>query len=200
MIAGGIGITPFLGFLPLLKSLGVPLALHWFAREGDEAALDAWLAPHRDSLVLHRSARARLAEIELLLAAQPIGTALSCCAPPTLQAAIEAQVARLAWPAGWLSSERFVAAGGRAFDLHLARSGRQLRVAADESVLEACERAGITVRSQCRGGACGACRTTVLAGAVEHRDHVLDARTRDRQRTMMICVSRAAGDALELDL
>ncbi|MDR3663982.1 MAG: oxidoreductase, partial [Mycobacterium sp.] len=47
-------------------------------------------------------------------------------------------------------------------------------------------------------GFCGACRVAVLDGDVEHRDRVLTPG--QRTDSMMICVSRAAGDAITIDL
>ncbi|MEU9003044.1 2Fe-2S iron-sulfur cluster binding domain-containing protein, partial [Streptomyces sp. NPDC048551] len=50
----------------------------------------------------------------------------------------------------------------------------------------------------CEQGFCGTCQHRVLAGAVEHRDELLT----DGERTdsMLLCVSRAAGERLTLDL
>jgi ferredoxin len=54
------------------------------------------------------------------------------------------------------------------------------------------------VRYSCQQGFCGTCRVRVLAGEVDHRDRVLTAA--ERADTMAICVSRATGDRLVLDL
>jgi ferredoxin len=52
----------------------------------------------------------------------------------------------------------------------------------------------------CREGLCATCRTTVLAGEVDHRDSVLTAAERASNKEMMICVSRAKSKVLELEL
>jgi ferredoxin len=88
--------------------------------------------------------------------------------------------------------------GGRAFDVHLARTGVTVKVAADESALVAIRRELPGVRYSCQQGFCGSCKHAVLEGAVEHRDHKL--RPTEREDSMLICVSRAAGDSLTLDL
>ena len=54
--------------------------------------------------------------------------------------------------------------------------------------------------SSCRKGTCGTCETPVLEGEVEHRDSVLTPDEQAAGDTMMICVSRAAGPRLVLDL
>ena len=44
---------------------------------------------------------------------------------------------------------------------------------AGESLLEGLERTGHAVEYQCRGGYCGACRTTILSGEVSYADSPL---------------------------
>jgi ferredoxin len=60
--------------------------------------------------------------------------------------------------------------------------------------------AGIKVESSCRDGICGTCETRVLAGTPDHRDSVLSPEEREEGDYMMVCVSRAVGDVLELDI
>jgi ferredoxin len=78
--------------------------------------------------------------------------------------------------------------------------GTELEVGADQTIIEALEHAGRRVLTSCREGNCGTCETAVLAGEVDHRDHVLDDDERAAGDVMMICVSRAAGDRLRLDI
>jgi dimethylamine monooxygenase subunit B len=82
----------------------------------------------------------------------------------------------------------------------LARSGIDVQVAGDVSLLEALEAAGVRTRSQCRGGACGVCKTGLLEGSPEHRDCFLSPLERREGRHIMPCVSRASGERLVLDL
>ena len=78
--------------------------------------------------------------------------------------------------------------------------GSEIEVGADQTIIEALEQAGRRVLTSCREGNCGTCETVVLAGEVDHRDHVLDDDERAANDVMMICVSRAAGDRLRLDI
>jgi len=80
------------------------------------------------------------------------------------------------------------------------RDGSELVVAADQTIMAAIEAAGRRVLNSCREGTCGTCETVVLAGEIDHRDHVLDEDERAANDVMMICVSRARGDRLVLDL
>ena len=78
--------------------------------------------------------------------------------------------------------------------------GSELEVGPDQTIMEAIEASGRRVLNSCREGNCGTCETSVLAGEVDHRDEVLDDDEKAANDVMMICVSRAAGDRLVLDL
>jgi ferredoxin len=86
------------------------------------------------------------------------------------------------------------------FEVDLVQTGVTLRVPAGVSILAAAEQAGAFVTSSCEQGTCGSCETVVLAGVPDHRDSVLTDAQRVAGDSMMICVSRAAGDRLVLDL
>ena len=51
-----------------------------------------------------------------------------------------------------------------------------------------------------REGNCGSCETLVLAGSVDNRDVLLTKKQRAGDDRMMICVSRAAGDEITIDV
>ena len=70
-----------------------------------------------------------------------------------------------------------------------------VRIAAEESLLDALHHAGFRVPSGCREGVCGSCEITLLAGEPEHRDHIGPPPGR-----MYCCVSRALSDDLTVDL
>ena len=86
------------------------------------------------------------------------------------------------------------------FEVVLADTGRTITVQADESVLDAVNRAGASVPSTCREGTCGTCEVRVLAGSPDHRDSVLSSEERAADQYMMTCVSRATSPSLTLDL
>jgi len=206
MIATGIGITPFLPMVRVLERAGADFILHASART--EAAL-----PFADEL---RALEARgLARIHLTRGAQAsridvsavIAQAIAdpachvyACGSESLIAEVEQAATAAPGRVHW---ERFhpptgADASGPAFMLELRRSRRTIAVAAGQSVLSALRDASIAVASSCEGGVCRACRVRVLEGAVDHRDHVLG--TAERADWMMVCVSRAQGEQLVLDL
>lgn len=86
------------------------------------------------------------------------------------------------------------------FSVYLALSDKEYDVPADKSILKVLEEAGESVISSCQEGTCGTCETPVLSGKVDHRCRVLDDEEREASETMMICVSRACGNRLELDM
>jgi len=90
--------------------------------------------------------------------------------------------------------------GPRPFQVTLSRQQRTIEVAADVTLLDALEAAGVVVPSVCREGHCGTCECTVLEGEVEHHDLILGPDERATNRLMMVCVSRAKSEHLLLDL
>jgi ferredoxin len=76
----------------------------------------------------------------------------------------------------------------------------RIAVGADESILEAIERASLKHAFSCRDGQCGTCETAVLAGRPDHRDAVMSNAEKTSGGTMMICVSRSLDPLLNLIL
>ncbi|MFF0487533.1 PDR/VanB family oxidoreductase [Nocardia sp. NPDC004068] len=190
-LAGGIGIT---AILPMVRAAGARGRLVYTGRSRETM-------PFLDELP---SAEVRpddecgVPDVAAILAAAKPGAAVYVCGPPPMLAAARRHLFELN-PTGSLHTERFSPApvvDGRAFELTLARTGRRIRVGAEETALAALRRELPDVDYSCRQGFCGTCRVRVLSGAVDHRDHA----GIDRDEQMLVCVSRAAGDHLVLDL
>jgi ferredoxin-NADP reductase len=201
-IAGGIGITPLLPMLRAAQKAGTPWNLLFCARSADEAPFLAEARALGD-VVLHASAEGtRLDVAATLREAQP-GTQIYCCGPQGLMEAVEQAGAQ--WPEGSLHFEWFAArqqqhAEAGAFELTCARSNRSLTVPADRSILAVLREAGIETPSSCEEGVCGSCEVAVVQGELDHRDSILSAGERAAGRSMMVCVSRARGARLVLDI
>ncbi len=206
-IAGGIGITPFLSMIHWCERHGADWELLYCVRSRGRAG---W----REALLGH-GARARLhaddehggpADILAWLDGQRPGDHVYCCGPGPLMDAVADAAGRLGMARGSVHFERFAAPGetvrqgDRAFTIGLRRSGLELQVPADASMLDAVEAAGIATPSSCREGLCRSCEVTLLAGIADHRDYVLSDEERAAQRSVMLCVSRACTERLELDL
>ncbi|GGN67856.1 ferredoxin [Nocardia rhizosphaerihabitans] len=201
-VAGGIGITPILPMIAAAEQAGAHWTLHYGARTTAHMAFADALTERYPQVRLVPQNESGLLPVAEILAARPAAT-VYCCGPEPLLAAVEAEGARQGVT---VRTERFVprpverTGTDEAFEVRLAQTGRTLRVAADRSIVDVLESAGISVITSCREGTCGSCETPVLDGEVEHRDSLLTAEERDSGATMMLCVSRARSGVLVLDL
>jgi vanillate O-demethylase ferredoxin subunit len=73
-----------------------------------------------------------------------------------------------------------------------------LTVPAELSILDTLLDAGVDVPHDCKRGECTMCTTRVLNGEPDHRDLCLNSE--ERVSSMCVCVSRARGEELQLDL
>lgn len=207
-IAGGIGITPLIAMIEAADSAGKDWTLIYGGRSRNTMAFATWLENrygrnHVRIIAEDESGRLDLDEILGMPRAHML---VYACGPEGLLGAVEERC--MGWPPGALHTERFVAtslgagAANAPFEVELARTGTTVTVPTDKTVLEAVEDVGVRVLSSCRGGLCGTCETTVLAGEPEHRDNVLTEEDREAGEIMLVCVSRAAGNCprLVLDL
>ncbi len=202
MVAGGIGITPFLSMLPPLLRDGADVTLHLCAREAASAPLvgEARVLLGERLVTWFGDARRRL-DLASLLAQHAPGMHAYCCGPTRMLEAFREAAAH--WPDAAVHTETFLglppesAASGEAFSVHLARSGQSLEVPANRTLLDVLREAGVAPEASCEGGACGTCTVPVLAGRVMHRDLCLSGPK--RARMMTACVSRGEGE-LVLDL
>ncbi|WP_232280963.1 PDR/VanB family oxidoreductase [Novosphingobium nitrogenifigens] len=199
LIGGGIGITPMLSFLSALRASDARVELHQVAASDEAGVFTALLGPRPGDEIHVHAGRGGL-DLAELLAVQPLGTHVYTCGPAALMDAVVAQAKALGWPASHVHREDFGAAGGEPFVVRLAKSGQDVAVDAEETMLEALERVGAPVRSLCRGGACGECVVSVVEGVPEHRDHYLSDAEKASGLLVMPCMSRACSDVLVLDL
>jgi ferredoxin-NADP reductase len=202
-LAGGIGITPFLALCPEAVAQGGDVRI---AFGGPEDLLAGFSKRMRDAdrmrIELY-DASSGVLPLPQLLADADTETVVYCCGPPAM---IEATRHLLAdRDEVRLRIERFAPAvreqrPNRPMTVELARSGVEIPVAANDSILKTLLAQNVFVASSCLEGTCGSCEVEIVAGEPEHRDSILDPDDPDRDRSMMICVSRARSDRLVLDL
>ncbi|MTD56343.1 PDR/VanB family oxidoreductase [Amycolatopsis pithecellobii] len=200
-IAGGIGITPIVPMIAAADASRADWQLVYGGRARSSMAFHEELSQkYGDRVSVLPQDETGLLDLESLFDEAYEDTAVYCCGPEPLLLAAERAVPE------WLSLhvERFAAkenSGERTeFEVELARSGMTLTVPAEQSILDTVEGAGVPVLSSCQGGICGTCETPVLDGVPDHRDSVLSEQEQAANDTMMICVSRACGERLVLDL
>ena len=204
LVAGGIGITPFLAQLEDLHDGAVPYELHYSVRSPAHAAFLRRLREREgDRVHMYYDSDNQAVDFDGLLARQPLGTHVYVCGPAGLINKVIATAKAWGWPDSHIHSEQFSAPPvGDAFDVVLARSQKTVHVAPDQSLMESIEAAGVEVPYLCRGGVCGFCQTRVLEldGELVHNDHFLSDADKATGRSIMPCVSRARCKTLVLDL
>lgn len=203
-IAGGIGITPLLAMLQWCQRAGKPWRLLYCVRNRLRAAFsEELLALPQVQLHCDDEAGAPLDVAAFMASMQP-GEQVWCCGPQGLMRAVEQHAGHL--PAEYLHFESFTLppsleeVAEHPFEVVLRRSGQRLQVPVGRSILDVLLEAGVKVNYACRSGVCGACMTGVLGGEVEHRDMLLSDAQHAAGDRMLVCVSRARGFELELDL
>ena len=203
MIAGGIGITPFLAQIRQLSHLGGKFELHYSARSKPLGAyMDRLTAAHPDRVHCYFDDQKQMIDLKNLLQNQPIGTHLYVCGPKGMIGWVLSTAESMGWPKQALHSEEFIAPGtGLPFTVELVNSGKTITVGPTQSLLEAIEAAGVDAPYLCRGGACGQCETTVhkCDGTILHRDHWLTPEEHASNQKIMPCVSRFEGKTLVID-
>lgn len=204
LLAGGIGITPFIAMAHQLASLNLPFQLHYAMRSRERGAYaESLKAAFQDRVTLYRDDEGNFIPIDALLRNQPLGSHLYVCGPEGMINGVLDAAITAGWPKESLHAERFLAPpSGMPFTIRLARSGVTIRVDEHQSILEAVEAVGIEAPYLCRGGACGQCETDVVScnGQLVHNDNYLDPEVRKSGNKMMICVSRLNGSELTIDL
>jgi vanillate O-demethylase ferredoxin subunit len=209
LLAGGIGITPLLAMAETLAARGDPFTLHYGARSAASMAFrarierSAWAASacfHLDD-----GPAAQRLDLAPLFGGPPDAAHVYVCGPQGFIDAVLAAAASAGWSDAFVHREYFgakvaPASAEGSFDLRLARSGRQVHVAAGQSAAQALAAQGIEVPVSCEQGVCGSCLTRVLEGRCDHRDLYLTADEQARNDCFTPCVSRAKSPLLVLDL
>jgi ferredoxin-NADP reductase len=205
MMAGGIGVTPFMAMMDQMEREGRAFELHYAVRTRTHGAywkdLQSRYGAHR--VKVYCDAENLFIPVDAIVENQPLGTHLYVCGPAGMINGVLGKARAQGWPKQNLHSEEFLAPPpGQAFQVNLARSGLTIDVAPHQSILEAVEAAGVDAPYLCRGGACGQCETAVIAcdGTLEHNDHFLEPDDKASGKKIMICVSRIKGNAVTLDL
>jgi len=207
LLAGGIGITPLLSMARHLDRDGSEYALHYFTRSKQGTAFQALLdaTPYRARTQFHVAMSPATLAMRLpdMLWAPAAGDHLYVCGPVPFMELARASAEAADWPADRLHFEYFGAAPVKAeapFEVELARSGRVVAVAGDQTLLQALRSVGIDIESSCEQGTCGTCATMLVEGEPDHRDQFLTDDQKDENMIIMPCVSRAKGRRLVLDL
>lgn len=204
LIAGGIGITPFISQLHDLHQRGASYELHYAYRADEHGAFrDELVGLCGDHVHFHVDSKGQRLDLTGLLGGMEPGAHAYVCGPGPLIDAVRGAAQAVGLESARVHVEQFAAPKpmGGAFTVVLAKSGKTVEVAAGESILNAIERdSTVPVECLCREGVCGTCETRILEGEAEHADQYLSNAEKAAQKTMLICVSSAKGGRIVLDL
>lgn len=199
-IAGGIGITPLLPMVREVAASGARWRLLYLGGSRSRMPFRDELAEiDAERITIFSSDEGSRADLTAEVAASP-GALVYACGPERMLTALTETV-----PSEHLRVEYFAAPEveyepGGPFRIRLDRSGLELDVLPEESILDVLRGAGVDVLTDCEEGICGSCETRVVEGEVEHRDFVLTAQEKARSDCLMVCVSRASCPLLVLDV
>ncbi|MEM9576312.1 MAG: fatty acid desaturase [Pseudomonadota bacterium] len=209
LIAGGIGITPTLSMAHRLMQLEKPFVLHICARSEEHLPfaeeLRNWaFAPNVEVHFDTEDGRSGF-DADRILANHAEGELVYICGPGGFMEWVTSVAKQHGWSDKDIVTENFSAAVGdyaedKAFTLNLAKSKRQLEVASDENLIDALHKANIKVPFACMQGTCGTCLTGIVEGEADHRDAYQSDHDKSENKQMCLCVSRAKGDEITLDL
>lgn len=205
LIAGGIGITPFLAQLHELEGGDTDYELHYAFRSPEHGAFqdDLLSGPHAGRTRFYIDSLERKLDLAALCAGLTDDAHLYVCGPKPLIDAVIATAAKAGIAEQRVHWEQFAAtpATGAAFTVVLARSGQELLVEEGMTILQAIQKSkAANVECLCREGVCGTCETRIIDGEAEHFDQYLSDEEKAAQQSLMVCVSRAKSARLVLDL
>ncbi|MEQ1736615.1 MAG: 2Fe-2S iron-sulfur cluster-binding protein [Rhodoglobus sp.] len=202
-VAGGIGITPLRAMIDSLPARRDWRLLYLGRSRTTMAFLGELLAAHPDRVFAYaRDEHPARVDIAAAIAQLTTpSTEVYCCGPEELIEAVHAAAS----PARFHTEHfvpvvRIAATAPLELTVDCVRSGIEVNVPADSSVLEALELQGVPVLASCRRGVCGTCEVRVLEGVPQHLDSVLEDREKVELGVMYPCVSRAVGTRLALDV
>jgi ferredoxin-NADP reductase len=197
-VAGGIGITPILPMIRAADAAGVPWTMVYAGRSRQSMPFLDELSHYGDRVTVRTDEEHGLPSISDLLPQHAPDAAIYCCGPTSMLDVVRSTVARRHGVP--LHYERFAAppiVDGVPFDVQLGAGGEVLRVAADRSALETIRAVRPAVPYSCQQGFCGTCKVRVLAGRpVAYGDRM----SKKEPKEMLICVDRAEGGTLVLDV
>lgn len=202
-VAGGIGVTPFLSAIRALEHSGRSnYELHW-AHAGARALSELMGSVNLSGRVTYYDTSiGPRPDLAHLLSVAGDKAHAYCCGPTSMLDEFDTLTS--SWARDRVHIERFVPPAvfpspeARAFKLVLARSGKELDVAADSDLVTALHALEANVAISCGGGICGACRTKWLEGTPIHRDRVLTPA--ERAHEVIVCVAQCGGPRLVLDI
>lgn len=209
LLAGGIGVTPILCMAERLAAVDASFEMHFCTRSPERTPfIDRIRTSSFASRVqfhFDNGDDEQQLNLQHVLFRGTPAAHLYVCGPKGFMDWVLGAARAAGWPASQLHCEFF---GGEvvrlesdgSFDVMLARSGKVVRVAENQTVVDALSAAGVEVPVSCEQGVCGTCLTRVLKGEPDHRDMYLTRAEQEANDQFTPCCSRAKSALLVLDL
>ena len=205
LVAGGIGVTPIIGQAQALARHGAQLRVALAARtRADILFHDDFARALGERVAIFLSSEGNRIDPAQEIASLADGGELYICGPLPLVDAFRKAWKKAGRPQHLFRTETFGSSGefaAQPFKVNLPALGRTVEVAADCSMLDALEAAGVEMISDCRRGECGLCAVDVLESnaQLDHRDVFFDEHERKESKKICACVSRAVGGEISID-
>lgn len=202
LIAGGIGITPFLSMVPHFERTKQTYELHYCSRHAAQTPfrnmLDSPAIKSKVRSYLTREKQGCRPDLATIVGSPSAEKHVYCCGPESMVDAVVALTRD--WPKENVHIERFGASGEdcAAYTVVLGRSGCRVPVRPGQSMLSALRHAGVEMPSSCEAGVCLECKTRYTEGEILHRDLVMSPA--DRTVYLTPCVSGCQSDTVTLDI
>ena len=204
LIAGGIGITPILSMLRVLVENHCSFEIHYTARTQADLAFSEevlFLARKKAHLYFSKGENAKRLDLEAVMKQRDSKTHIFLCGPVRMIESVRDLGDKFNYDSGQIHFENFgvpLSASDFEIEVTLKKSAQIIKVQSSQTILDALINSKVSVPFNCKRGSCGLCATTVIEGEVDHRDVYLNKDERKQQ--MCVCVSRAKGKKLTLDL
>jgi ferredoxin-NADP reductase len=206
-VAGGIGVTPLLPMAKFLDAEQKDWKMLYGGRRRASMAFRDQLSELTSKVDIAPEDEFGLLDLRGAIEATPQDTAIYCCGPEPLIAALEAQCRASGREAPHV--ERFNARPEFAteshqdenapFELVLAKSDKRFTIPSDKTIIQVLAAERIFVPTSCTEGYCGVCETAVLEGIPDHRDDYLLPEVREANNRIMVCCSRSKTPVLVID-
>ena len=204
LIAGGIGITPILSMLRALVDDYASFEIHYTARTQADLAFSEEvisLAGEKAHLYFSKGRNANRLDLEKVMKQLDSDTHIFLCGPIRMIEAIRDLGNTFNCDPGQIHFESFGASlstNDSEIEVTLKKSSLVIKVKPTQTILDALIESKVSVPFDCKRGECGMCTTEIVEGEIDHRDVYLTEHERIQQ--MCVCVSRAKGKKLTLNL
>ena len=208
LISGGIGITPMISMAHKLTELDKHFEFHICAKEEAfipfQYELQNWSFAPNVEMHLDKDGKSSI-DISKVLAKPDKNSLIYICGPAGFNKWIKNEGLNLGWNNDQIKEELFSndltqSSETTTFEVVLDRSNKTMTVDKDATIIDALLLHNIKVEYTCLQGTCGTCITPVIEGEIDHRDAILSEGEKMAGNKMCVCVSRAKGGRIVLDL